>query len=71
MGTAVGVPLSTRETVDWETPVASAMSRMVGTLAVGRLVRAPAVADTVLGLSAVCDTILCPPAAPTPSADLV
>ena len=30
MGTAVGVPLSTRETVDWETPVASAMSRMVG-----------------------------------------
>ena len=30
MGTAVGVPLRTRETVDCETPVASAMSRMVG-----------------------------------------
>jgi hypothetical protein len=29
MGTAVGVPLSTRETVDCETPVASAMSRIV------------------------------------------
>jgi hypothetical protein len=32
MGTAVGVPLSTRDTVDCETPVASAMSRIVGAL---------------------------------------
>jgi hypothetical protein len=44
----VGVPLSTRETVDCETPVASAMSRMVGAL-VARPPRVPPVRPSTRG----------------------